>query len=94
MLPVPLASLEGVLLDELLQAEDQVNDPLGHDIGGGGLRAEQDGNRPLGQLAPLDLQILVDDIQGVHLLPLVLVEPLDLDVEDGLGVQLNVLDGP
>ena len=71
-----------------------MDDPLGHHIGGGRLGAEQNGDRLLGELAGLDLQILMDDIQGVHLLALVLVEPLDLNVKDGLRVDLDVLPGP
>ena len=81
----------GVALNELTQAEDEVDDVLGHDVGGSGLGPEQDGDGPLGGLAALDLQILVDNVQGVHLLPLVLVQALDLDVEDGFRVQGDAL---
>ena len=83
-----------VVLNELLQAEDQVDDVLGHDVGRGGLGAEDDRNGVLRQAALLDLQVLLDDVQGVHLLALVLVEALDLDVEDGVGVQLHPLGLP
>ena len=39
----------------------------------------------------LDLPVLPDDVQGVHLLALVLVQPLDLDVEDGILLQRHTL---
>ena len=69
------------LLNELLQAQDEVDDVLGHHIGGGSLAAEEHRHRALGQAARLDLQILMDHGQGVHLLALILVEALDLHVE-------------
>ena len=81
----------GIGLNELAQAEDEVDDVLGHDIGGGGLGAENHGDGTGGQNAVFDVQVLLDDVQGVHLLALVLVEALDLDVKDGLGVHLHVL---
>ena len=77
----------GVVVDQLLQAQDQVDDVLGDGIGRGRLGPEEHGDGPLRQVARLDLQVLVDDVQGVHLLALVLVQPLDLDVEDGMLVQ-------
>ena len=88
--PEPGAHLR-VVLNQGLEAEDEVDDVLGHHIGWGGLGAEEDGDGPLREAAGLDLQVLVDDVQGVHLLALVLVEPLNLHVEDGIGVQLHPL---
>ena len=41
----------------------------------------------------LDLEILPDGVEGVHLLTLVLVHALDLDVEDRVRVNLDVLLG-
>ena len=40
-------------------------------------------------LAALDLQIFVDDIQGIHLLALVLMQTLDLDIKDGIRIYGN-----
>ena len=45
----------------------------------------------VGRLSRLDLLVFADQVQGVQLLALVLVEPLDLDVENGVGVDLNPL---
>ena len=71
-----------------------MDDVLCHGIGRGGLGPKEDAHRPLGQPARLDIQLLPNDIQGVHLLPLVLMEPLDLDVKDRLWVQGDGLLGP
>ncbi len=81
----------GVVLNEAAQAQNKVDDVLCHHIGRGGLGAENHGNGALGGLACLDLQVLVDDIQRVHLLALVFVQALDLDVEHRVGVQADAV---
>ena len=63
-----------------------MNDVLGDHIGRRGLRAENAGDRR-GRLFPsADLQILVNDVQGVHLLALVFMQALDLDVKNGFRI--------
>ena len=81
----------GVGLGQSLQAEDQVDDVLGHGVGRGGLGAEQHRDGPGRLVAALDLAVFVDDPQGVHLLALVLVQALDLDVKDGILVHFHPL---
>ena len=80
-----------IVVDELLQAEDQMDDVLGDDIGRSRLRAENHGDGALRQIALLDLLIFVNGVQGVHLLPLVLVEALDLDVENEVFIDVQIL---
>ena len=63
-----------------------MNDVLGDHIGRRSLGAENAGDRRGRLLASADLQILVNDIQSVHLLPLVLMQPLDLDIKNGFRV--------
>ena len=78
-------------LGQLLQAEDEVDDVLGHGVGGGGFCPEHHRDGPRRAVPALDLAVLVDDPQCVHLLALILVQPLDLDVEDGVFVHLHPL---
>ena len=87
-----------------------MDDVLGHGIAGGGLGAEEvgpGGHVKVGVLMePLPQ---VDDVQHIEQLPLILMEPLDLHVEHGVGVEgdaalplgpggkaqlIFVLDGP
>ena len=65
-----------------------MDDVLGDDIGRGGLGPEDHGQGTAGLVPGLDLLVLPDQVQGVHLLALVLVQALDLDVENGVGVRL------
>ena len=72
--------------DDLLQAEDPVDDVLGDHVGRGSLGAEDGRDGCGGLFASLDLQVLADQVEEIHLLALVLVKPLDLNVEDGGGI--------
>ena len=62
---------------------------LGQGVGRGRLGAEHHGHGPGRGVPLLDLEILPDGVQGVHLLALVLVQPLDLDVQDAVGVDIR-----
>ena len=81
----------GVVGNQILQAQDEVDDVLGDGVGRGRLGSKQQGDGPRGPVPRLDLPVLPDDVQGVHLLALVLVQPLDLDVEDGILLQRHTL---
>ena len=81
----------GIGGNDLGQGQQSVDDVLGDDVSRGGLGAEDghQGNR--GQVTGLDLKILVDQVQQVQLLPLVLMQPLGLNVEHGVGVHSDAL---
>ena len=53
--------------------------------------AEQHGNRLFRKLACLDLQILMDDIEGIHLLAFVFMQTFYLNVKNGIRVQFQSL---
>ena len=80
-----------ILVHDLLQTEDQVNDVLRDHVSRSCFCPEDYCNRGRGLLPCLDLQILVDHIKRVHLLPLVLMETLDLDIKDRVGIQFYPL---
>ena len=64
---------------------------LGNGVGRRGLGPENGRNTGGGTVSRLDLLVFADQVQGVKLLALVFVEPLDLDVENGVGVDFNPL---
>ena len=68
-----------------------MNDILGDGVGRGSLGSKQSGHGSRGPLSLLNCQIFVNQIQGVELLALVFMEPFDLDVEDGLGIDIHPL---
>ena len=55
------------------------------------LGAKDECKRSYWLLAALDLKVLVDDIKSIHLLSLVLVKSLNLNVENGIRINLYVL---
>ena len=57
----------------------------------GSFCAEQHGNRLFRKLACLDLQILMDDIEGIHLLAFVFMQTFYLNVKNGIRVQFQSL---
>ena len=83
------------MFDDILQAEDRVDNILCNDICWCCLCSKQDRHlRIIQRLAGLDLasevQIVVDAPQKVHLLPLVLVQTLCLDIEYGVRIDLDI----
>ena len=82
-----------VLRDEAPKSQEQGDRVLGQGVGRRRLGAEDHRQRPVGNVSMLDLEILPDGVEGVHLLTLVLVHALDLDVEDRVRVNLDVLLG-
>ena len=86
----PGADLRIVVYD-LLQAQDQMNDILGNHIGGSGFRPENRRDGSGRNLAGLDFQVLVNDVEGVQLLSLILMETLDLDIKNGIRADFQIL---
>ena len=68
-----------------------MDDVLCDGVGRGSLGTEDAHQRYGGQVARLDLVILVDEVQQIQLLALVLMQTLGLDVEHGFGVYFYVL---
>ena len=85
-----LIAADRVVVDLIRQGVDEADDPLGHCIPRRRLGAEQErvGLRD-GVGVVLELLVQCDDVQHVQKLPLILVEPLHLNVEDGVRVQLH-----
>ena len=68
---------------------DKLNNSLCHLISGSRLCAEdKGGGRPVGQLALLDAEVDRHDRESVDELSLVLVESLNLNVKDSVGVNV------
>ena len=68
-----------------------MDDVLGNGIGRSGFGTEDAHQRHRGQVACLDLVILMDEVEQVQLLTLVFVQALGLDIEHGIGVHGDVL---
>ena len=66
---------------------DELDDELGHVIAGSGLAAEDEGARLHGDIG-IELEALVEreDVKHLEVLALVLVDALDEDVEEGVGI--------
>ena len=80
----------GVVVDHLGDPVDIADDGLGPGVAGGGLGTEDEhGGMEIGQFAVLQAEIDIHNGQGVHQLTLVLMEPLDLNVKDEVGIQLS-----
>ena len=74
---------------------DELDDGLGARVPGGRLRAEDEhAARRVQLLALFEAEVQVQHVEGVEQLALVLVEALDLDVENGVGVDLDPLALP
>ena len=80
-----------IIVDDILQHKKQMNDILCNDVGRSRLCTEDKVQRTDRLFAVLDLQILMDDVQCVHLLALVLMKALDLNVENTIRIQLHAL---
>ena len=67
-----------------------MDDPLGHSVTRRSLGTKQEGVGP-GDAVGIVLKLLVkrNDVQHVEKLALILVEPLHLDVEDGVRIDLH-----
>ena len=84
----------GVVVDRLADGVDQLDDPLGHEVAGCRLAAEDErARRDLQARVLLQPVVQRDDVQHVEVLALVLVDPLDLNVEQPVGVQFDAGGG-
>ena len=80
-----------VAVNQFLQTQNQMNDVLGNHIGRRCLGSKNHGNRRRGNFSLLDFQIFVNHIQGIHLLPLILMKPFYLNIKDRIFIHLNSL---
>ena len=80
-----------IIIDQLLQAEDQMNNILCKNISRCCLCSKDHGNRCLRLLACLDFLIFMNNIKRIHLLSLVLMQSLDLDVKYRICCNINIL---
>ena len=79
-----------ITVDEVRNRTDKGDNLLGHKVAGGRLGSEDIGVRdPACVRIGLNGAVPHEDAQGVHILPLVLVQALDLYVKDGGGLHLN-----
>src|SRR5215471_17002176 len=81
---------DGIAVDDRGNRVDQLDDQLGHPISGRGFTAED--RRPRRDVASRgvpDPVVHRDQMEDVQVLPLVLVQPLHLDVEHRLWIDLN-----
>ena len=77
--------------DQLLQAENQMDDILGDGVSRSRLCAKDHGNRGFRLVSRLDVHVLVNRIQSVHLLTLVLMKTFYLNVKDGILIHMKIL---
>ena len=78
----PLANAR-IVIDALRDIVDELDDQLGHAIGGGRLACDDDGPRqPVCRGVGDDAIIPRDDMEHVEELAFVLVNALDLDIEE------------
>ena len=79
-----------IIIDDLANAADKVNDSLSHPVAWSGLASKDRHARckflTLFGAHCLDRQVSVNDTKDVQLLALVFVYALDLDIEEGFGV--------
>ena len=68
-----------------------MDDVLGNSIGRCRLTTEEDGQWAGWDISSLDVQILMNNIEGIHLLALVLMHALDLNVKDRIWIDSNPL---
>ena len=80
-----------IIVDDLLQTEDQMNDILGDHISRSRLCAEDCRNRSRRNFSGFDLQIFVNNIKRIQLLPLILMETFYLDIKNRIRADLNLL---
>ena len=86
----PLGHLR-VCGDDLGEGQQGMDDVLGNGVGRSSL-GTKDTHQWHGRQVPcLDLIILMDEVQQVQLLTLILVQPLGLDIEHGIGVHCHLL---
>ena len=84
-----------VAVDDVAHVVDQLDDLLRHPVSWRGLAGKDVGPRHDRRPAVFDQrQVLVDDVHHVEQLPLVGVDPLDLNIEQRIGVDFNAAWSP
>ena len=84
----------GIVVHRRADGGDEPDDPLGHEVAGRGLAAEDErARRDCVSGVLLEPVVQSDDVQSVEVLALVLVDPLDLDVEHPGVVQFDTGGG-
>ena len=68
-----------------------MDDVLGNRVRRGSLCTENDCDRTLGKFALLDLKVFINDVQRVHLLTLIFMQTLNLNVENGIRIDIDIL---
>ena len=74
-----------------LQAEDEMNDILCDGVCRSRLCTKYYSHRSLWKISCLDIEVLVDNPECVHLLTLVLMKSLNLYIKDRILIYVNVL---
>ena len=69
--------------------QQKMNNILGNYIGGRRFCPKDKGHRSDRFLTAFDFQILVDDIQCVHLLTFVFMQTFHLNIKNGIRIQRN-----
>ena len=80
-----------IIVDDLLQAEDQVNNIFRDHVSRSCFRTEDRCHRSCRNLSCLNLQIFINDIQCVQLLTFVLVETFYLNIKDRIRAHFQSL---
>ena len=81
-----------VVVHQFTNGVDELDDGLGADVAGGSLRTEDEhAVRGIQRRVVLHAEVQVQDVEGVEQLTLILVQTLDLNVEDRVGIDLDTL---
>ena len=79
-----------VVVDQASHLVDEFDDRLGTDVARSGLGAEdEDALRDVEGRVVLETEVQIQHVEGVEQLALVLVQTLDLNVEDGIRIDLD-----
>ena len=80
-----------IVIDQLTQTQNGMNNTLCLIVGWSCLTTEYNRNRTGWDVACFDLKVFVDDIQNIHLLTFVFMHSLDLNIDDGIRIDIDVL---
>ena len=80
-----------IVFDDLRQDQNQVDNILGNGVGWCCFSTKENSQWAGRNVTSLDVQILVDDIEDIHLLTLVLMQTLDLYIKNRIWIDLHTL---
>ena len=81
-----------VVVHQLSDSVDELDDRLGADVAGSGLRAEnEDAVGCVQRRVVLHAEVQVQDVEGIEQLTLVLMQALDLDIKDRFWIDFHTL---